>query len=132
MRHDDDLAGAGQPGQSPTDLHRRPASDAGVDLVEHHRGACHRGRQDHPGGEPKPNSTWSTPSPPAWARVPEASISAAGSSAAAAMVDTSMVNSASAIASPESSPVTCLASRLAAWLRTLLSSLAASANWSAN
>ena len=55
MRDHDDLMGAGQLRQPAPDLHRRPAADAGVDLVEHHRGAGrgsgqhHFQRQHHPG-----------------------------------------------------------------------------------
>ncbi len=55
MRDDDDLVRAGQPRQPAPDLHRRPAADAGVDLVEHHGGAGrgssqhHFQRQHHPG-----------------------------------------------------------------------------------
>ena len=42
---DDDLVGAGQPGQPPPDLHRGATADPGVDLVEDHRGALGRGRK---------------------------------------------------------------------------------------
>ena len=44
---DDDLVGASQPGQSPTDLNRGPTAHPGVDLVEHHGGALGRGGQHH-------------------------------------------------------------------------------------
>ncbi len=39
VRDHDDLVGAGQPGQPAPDLHRGPAADAGIHLIEHHRGA---------------------------------------------------------------------------------------------
>ncbi len=43
---DDDLMGAGQPGQPPPDLHRGATAHPGVDLIEDHRGALGRGRKD--------------------------------------------------------------------------------------
>ena len=51
----DHLGQPGQPGQAPADLHRRPAADAGVDLIEHERrhrvgpGEDHLDGQHHPG-----------------------------------------------------------------------------------
>lgn len=58
--------------------------------------------------------------------------SAAGLSSLAAAVVTLTASSALAIASPDSSALTALASRLAACLRNLLRSVAASANWTAS
>ena len=46
VRDDDDLMGAGQPGQPPPDLYRGAPADAGVDLVEDHRRA-RSGRGQH-------------------------------------------------------------------------------------
>ena len=52
--HHEHLVVAGQPGQPPADLHRGPAADAGVDLVEDHRrhrvgaGEAHLERQHDP------------------------------------------------------------------------------------
>ncbi|SLF11924.1 Uncharacterised protein [Mycobacteroides abscessus subsp. massiliense] len=43
----DDLMGVRQLGQAPPDLHRRAATDTGVDLVEHHGGPCGRGGEHH-------------------------------------------------------------------------------------
>ena len=47
VRDDDDLMGACQPRQPAADLHRGASADAGVDLVEHHRGALGRRREHH-------------------------------------------------------------------------------------
>jgi len=53
--HHEHLVGPGQPGQPATDLHRRPAAHARVDLVEHQRrratgaGEHHLDGQHHPG-----------------------------------------------------------------------------------
>ena len=55
VRDHDDLVGAGQPREPSSDLHGRPATDPGVDLVEHHGRARRRSsehdfqRQHHPG-----------------------------------------------------------------------------------
>ena len=45
--HDDHLVAARQPGQPAADLHRRPAADTGVHLVEDHRRHRIRVRQNH-------------------------------------------------------------------------------------
>ena len=124
VRHHDDLVGARQPGQPPPDLHRRPAADAGVDLVEHHGGARHRTppaplpAPASPGTARRRTRSWPAAAPscrgarrsrtrpdryrrrrhePA---SPEGSVSAAGSSSLAGIGRHVMVNSASAIARP--------------------------------
>lgn len=73
----------------------------------------------------KPNSTASTPSAPARANSPDARAKATGSPWSASSVVTPMVNSASAIARADSSALTSLASRLAAFRRIVLRSTAA-------